>query len=154
MNSLYSWAARVLLGARIRAGRWVCSMTLAMVKVLPEPVTPSSTWSRSPSAAWATSSAMAAGWSPAGVYFVSSRKGRETLSVGREGRCGTQSAGAPGASSGVRRGPVTGANMGMEPGAAEAPLKAAGASDTPEAERDDRGERAMNGKVVRRGPCG
>ena len=36
------------MGARISAGRWVASMTLAMVKVLPEPVTPSSTWSRSP----------------------------------------------------------------------------------------------------------
>ena len=91
---------------------------------------------------------MAAGWSPAGVYLVSSRKGRETLSVGREGRCGTQSAGAPGAFSGVRRGPVTGANRGG------VPEKAAGASDTPVTERDERGERAMNSKVVRRGPCG
>ena len=45
---------------------------------------------------------------------------------------------------------MTGANMGRAPGAAEAPLKAAGASDTPEAERDERGERAMNSKVVRR----
>jgi hypothetical protein len=36
-----------------------------MVKVLPEPVTPSSTWSRSFSLAPATRSAMAVGWSPA-----------------------------------------------------------------------------------------
>ena len=36
-----------MFGARISAGRCVASITLAMVKVLPEPVTPSSTWSRS-----------------------------------------------------------------------------------------------------------
>ncbi len=38
----------------------------AMVKVLPEPVTPSSTWSRSPARIPATISAIACGWSPAG----------------------------------------------------------------------------------------
>jgi len=42
------------------------AMTLAMVKVLPEPVTPSSTWLFSPSPAASTSSAIACGWSPAG----------------------------------------------------------------------------------------
>ena len=36
--------------ARISAGRFDCSITLAMVKVLPEPVTPSSTWCFSPAA--------------------------------------------------------------------------------------------------------
>ena len=41
-------------------------MTCAMVKVLPEPVTPSSTWSVSLLAEPSTSSAMAVGWSPAG----------------------------------------------------------------------------------------
>ncbi len=83
-----------------------------MVKVLPEPVTPSSTWSRSPASAWATSSAMAAGWSPAGVYCVASRNGVRTRASGRAGRCGAQSPGLDGASSGVRRGPATGANIG------------------------------------------
>ena len=34
--------------ARISAGRFDCSMTLAIVKVLPDPVTPSSTWCCSP----------------------------------------------------------------------------------------------------------
>ena len=48
------------------AGRWVSSITLAMVKVLPVPVAPSSTWSRSPARTPAVSSAMAVGWSPAG----------------------------------------------------------------------------------------
>ena len=37
-----------------------------MVKVLPEPVTPSSTWSRSPLVSPWMSSAIACGWSPAG----------------------------------------------------------------------------------------
>ena len=37
--------AKVLFGARIRAGRLVCSMTFAIVNVLPDPVTPSSTCS-------------------------------------------------------------------------------------------------------------
>ena len=39
-----------------------------MVKVLPEPVTPSSTWSRSAPSTPRTSSAMAVGWSPLGSY--------------------------------------------------------------------------------------
>jgi hypothetical protein len=43
-NSLYSCAASVLLGAKTMAGRPVRAITLAIVKVLPEPVTPSSVW--------------------------------------------------------------------------------------------------------------
>ena len=43
MNSLKSWAARVLFGARIRLGLLTWAMTLAMVKVLPDPVTPNKT---------------------------------------------------------------------------------------------------------------
>ena len=39
-------------------------MILAIVKVLPEPVTPSSTWCFSPSSIPRESSAMAAFWSP------------------------------------------------------------------------------------------
>ena len=39
-----------------------------MVKVLPEPVTPSSTWSRSSARTPDTSSVMAVGWSPFGSY--------------------------------------------------------------------------------------
>jgi hypothetical protein len=35
-----------LVGRQDEAGRWVASITWAMVKVLPEPVTPSSTWSQ------------------------------------------------------------------------------------------------------------
>ena len=41
-------------------------MTLAIVIVFPEPVTPSSVWNRSPRAKPADSSAIAFGWSPAG----------------------------------------------------------------------------------------
>ena len=59
--------------------------------------------------------------------------------VGRSGRCGAQSSGLPGASSGVRRGPVTGANIGMfaialgsgPDRASPSRRKAAGASATP-----------------------
>jgi len=40
--SAYNCAASVLLGARINAGRPTRAMTLAIVKVLPEPVTPNS----------------------------------------------------------------------------------------------------------------
>ena len=43
-----------------------CSMTLAMVKVLPEPVTPSRTWCFSPAKTPRTSWPMASGWSPQG----------------------------------------------------------------------------------------
>ena len=61
LNSEYNCAANVLFGAMIRAGRWVCSMTCAMVKVLPDPVTPRSTWSVRPSLRPATSSLIAFG---------------------------------------------------------------------------------------------
>ncbi|VDC51025.1 hypothetical protein BREV_BREV_02454 [Brevundimonas mediterranea] len=71
---------------------------------------------------------MAAGWSPAGVYFVSSRKRPPFFLPSCEGRWGTQSAGAATGSSGVRRGPVTGANIGIFP---VSRLKAAAASRTP-----------------------
>ena len=39
-------------------------MTLAIVNVLPEPVTPSSTWLRSPRLSPSTSSGIARAWSP------------------------------------------------------------------------------------------
>ena len=45
---MQSCAASVLLWAITSAGRWTCSMAKAMVAVLPEPVTPSSVWKRSP----------------------------------------------------------------------------------------------------------
>ena len=51
-------------------------MTCATVKVLPEPVTPSSTWSFSPRSRPSVSSAMACGWSPAGVNSETSSNGR------------------------------------------------------------------------------
>jgi hypothetical protein len=55
------------LGAITSAGRPCEAMTLAMVKVLPEPVTPSSTWSRSPVFTPSISWRIASGWSPDGV---------------------------------------------------------------------------------------
>jgi hypothetical protein len=62
-----------------------------MVKVLPEPVTPSSTWLRSFSLAPATRSAMAVGWSPAGLYSVAMRILTPPSDFsGRAGRCGVQ----------------------------------------------------------------
>ena len=42
-------------------------MTFAIVKVLPEPVTPSSVWKARPSWMPSTSLAIASGWSPAGA---------------------------------------------------------------------------------------
>ncbi len=41
-------------------------MTFAIVIVLPDPVTPSSVWKRSPRSSPRVSSAIAFGWSPAG----------------------------------------------------------------------------------------
>ena len=67
-NSEQSWAARVLLWASTRVGFWTFSMTEAMVKVLPEPVTPSSVCSDRPFSMPCASFAMAWGWSPAGRY--------------------------------------------------------------------------------------
>jgi hypothetical protein len=56
----------VLFGANTIAGRPSRAITLAIVKVLPEPVTPSSVWKLRPSLTPSTSWAIAAGWSPAG----------------------------------------------------------------------------------------
>ena len=67
MNSAHSWAARILLWASTRVGRWTFSMTLAMVKVLPEPVTPKSTCSERPFSTPAARASIASGWSPEGV---------------------------------------------------------------------------------------
>jgi hypothetical protein len=80
-----------LFGASTMAGRCVSWMICAAVKVLPEPVTPSSTWSRSPAPMPATSSAMACGWSPAGwkPETISKRLPPSHFS-GRGGLCGTQ----------------------------------------------------------------
>ena len=67
LNSPYNWAARVLLWLRMRAGRWSFWMTLAMVKVFPEPVTPRRAMSLTPSARAVLSWLMASGWSPDGL---------------------------------------------------------------------------------------
>jgi hypothetical protein len=45
---LASWAASDLLGAITSVGFWTFSMTLAMVKVFPVPVTPRRVWYGSP----------------------------------------------------------------------------------------------------------
>ncbi len=45
---MQSCAASVLLWAITSEGRWTCSIAKAIVAVLPEPVTPSSVWKRSP----------------------------------------------------------------------------------------------------------
>src|SRR3990167_6170377 len=57
------------------AGRPSRAITLAMVKVLPEPVTPSRVWNTSPSFTPSTSCRIASGWSPAGGYGRNSSKG-------------------------------------------------------------------------------
>jgi len=66
-NSLQSCAARVLLCAITRLGRCTCSMVNAIVAVLPEPVTPSMVWKRSPSAIPWASPSRAFGWSATAV---------------------------------------------------------------------------------------
>ena len=72
------------------AGRCVASITLAMVKVLPEPVTPSSTWSRSCERTPLTNSSIACGWSPSGSNSDTTRNRRPPSDLsGRGGRCGT-----------------------------------------------------------------
>src|SRR6266849_3206149 len=93
-----------LVGRKDRAGRCVASITLAMVKVLPEPVTPSSTWLRSWRRTPSTSSLMACGWSPLGSKSDSMTK-RTPPSVfsGRGGRCGVHTRGAPCSSRNSRR---------------------------------------------------
>ena len=60
-----------------------------MVKVLPEPVTPSSTWVRSWRLTPSTMSAIACGWSPLGSKsdLITSRWPPSDFS-GRGGRCG------------------------------------------------------------------
>ena len=64
-----------MLGANTMAGRPILAMTLAIVKVLPEPVTPSSVWNARPSSMPSHSCAMAVGWSPAGGYGWNSWNG-------------------------------------------------------------------------------
>ncbi len=63
-NSWKSCAASVLLWERMSVGRFTASMTLAMVNVLPEPVTPSRICSWSPRSSPSVSWRMASGWSP------------------------------------------------------------------------------------------
>src|ERR1700722_8707725 len=61
-----------------------------MVKVLPEPVTPSSTWSRSWARTPLSSSSIACGWSPFGSNSDTTRKRRPPSDLsGRGGRCGS-----------------------------------------------------------------
>ena len=77
------------MGARIRAGRCVASITLAIVKVLPEPVTPSSTCVRSWRLTPSTSSLIACGWSPFGSKSEAMVKRLPPSDFsGRGGRCG------------------------------------------------------------------
>ncbi len=75
----------------MRAGRWVASITWAMVKVLPDPVTPSSTCVRSLRLTPSTSSAIAWGWSPFGAKSdLMTKRWPPSDFSGRGGRCGTQ----------------------------------------------------------------
>src|SRR5271166_6474366 len=52
----------------ISTGRSHCAMTLAMVNVFPEPVTPIRVWYRLPARIDPTSFSIACGWSPVGWY--------------------------------------------------------------------------------------
>jgi hypothetical protein len=55
-----------------------CSTTFAMVKVLPEPVTPNRVWDARPARIPSTSWAIAWGWSPAGWKDDTTLKGLDT----------------------------------------------------------------------------
>ena len=55
-----------MLWAKIKVGRLSLAMTFAIVKVLPEPVTPSKVCSFMPELTPLTSWSMASGWSPVG----------------------------------------------------------------------------------------
>ena len=66
-NSLQSCAASVLLWAMISVGRWTCSITPAIVIVLPVPVAPSSVVKRSPPSSDSEISRIAFGWSAVGA---------------------------------------------------------------------------------------
>ena len=58
---------QVLLWLNTRVGLLIWAMTLAAVKVLPEPVTPSSVLCFDPRRIESTSCAIASGWSPVGL---------------------------------------------------------------------------------------
>ncbi len=64
---MQSCAASVLLCAITSDGRWICSMVKAIVAVLPEPVTPSSVWKRSPASTPRLSSSRASAWFAIGM---------------------------------------------------------------------------------------
>lgn len=74
MNSEYNWAANVLLWEIISAGRFNLAIAFAMVKVFPEPVTPNNVLYFFPEETELTSSRIAFGWSPQGLYFEISLK--------------------------------------------------------------------------------
>ena len=65
--SSYNWAASVLLWLRMSVGLLTWAMTLAMVKVFPDPVTPKRTCALSPRNSPVVSCRMASGWSPVGL---------------------------------------------------------------------------------------
>ena len=58
----------------ISVGLFSAAITLAIVNVLPEPVTPSSVLCLQPLRSASTSCAIASGWSPVGLYSETSLK--------------------------------------------------------------------------------
>ena len=70
-----NWAASDLFGAITRVGRWMRSITWAIVKVFPVPVAPSNVTCGSPAWTAAVSWSIASGWSPAGSKSETTRNG-------------------------------------------------------------------------------
>jgi hypothetical protein len=68
LNSPYNWAANVLLWLNIKVGLLMFLITFAIVKVLPDPVTPNKVCAGTPSSTPSVSWAIASGWSPVGWY--------------------------------------------------------------------------------------
>ena len=81
MNSLQSWAASVLLCAITRAGLPTFCMTLAIVKVLPLPVTPRSTCALSPLIKPSLNLSIACCWSSEGVNLETNSKALFSISI-------------------------------------------------------------------------
>ena len=137
-------------------GAGSASMTLAMVKVLPEPVTPSSTWSCSPAV---RRRPPARRWRWAGRRRarsgVDQRKGRLAPACrGASGRCGRPVGVGAGRALGRQARAGDRCNMGSWPRFFGASCtKVPDMSDTPgvwTGFADFEGERAMNAKVVTR----
>ena len=158
-NSLQSWAASVLLWAITSAGRWSSWIAPAIVIVLPVPVAPSSVVKRSPASTASAISAIAWGWSAAGVK-TGSRRNSGTRPVSRIGstwspgarlRGGAAGGGQAGCGVGDARVRAACERRGIAAGAGHANPPDARVLEPAERLRADRGRRREELRRPRRG---